>query len=279
MFNTIRAKLLLSFFTVLLVTVGVSTATYFFNQDNNRLVEQAVNRDFNGSIQISELAILAQKIRRYEKEYFMYIGNAEKQAKYNREWEETFAKIDTKLKGLLKSYNNIWTGDERVAFLDWTRSLQAYGEGFRKVVSNVDRGILTDTLSANSAVQDAKNKFRVLVNGTIELANKKYQDAAEAGRQIKTQSAQLTQILFIALMASVVLSLLLIVAVPRSITRPIQQLSSRASAMSKGELETPVKTSKGVKDFNELTATLERMRISQKAMLKRLGVNTAGSIA
>lgn len=269
MFKSIRAKLMFSFTLVFLVSVGLGTVSYYFTQENNRLVEQAVNRDFNGSIQISELAILAQKIRRYEKEYFMYIGNAEKQAKYEREWGETFAKISAKLGAIIADRSGLWRVADRIKFGHWQASLNAYGSGFRNVVEQVNTGELNGTLAANAAVQEAKNKFRTLVNGTIEFANAKYADATAAAEQIHVKSDQLNVILLIALGTAAAVSLLLMITMPGSIIKPVKALSLSAATMSQGDLDKPVPTAIGISDFRELAATLERMRISQKTLLQR----------
>lgn len=270
MFNTIRAKLVFSFFffLVFIVMVGLVGIAYFFIQENNRLVGQAIDKDFSGSIQISELAILAQEIRRYEKEYFMYISNNAQKEKYEREWIETFTKIKIKLDALKSDRSEFWTARDQSEFAKWFESLQIYGKGFQKLVGDINSGALTDTLSANNAIQDAKNAFRDLVNGTIGLANQKYQDASEARKQIKTKSDQMNLILAGALIITSMFCLMLILIVPHSIIKPINLLTSSASTMSQGALETPVPAS-SIRDFDELAATLERMRISLKVLLKR----------
>lgn len=268
MFNTIRSKLIFSFLLVFVVMAGLTSISYFFIQENNRLVDQAIDRDFSGSIQISELAILAQEIRRYEKEYFMYIGNTEQKAKYEKEWTGTFTKIKTKLDQLMSDKSALWTANDQTEFTKWSESLQTYGKGFQKLIDDVNNGILTDTLSANNAIQNAKNAFRPLVSGTIELANQKYRDASEARRQIKIKNSQMNLILISALAITAAFCLTLILIVPRTIIKPIKSLTSSASTMSQGALETPVPAS-SIKDFDELSATLERMRISLKALLQR----------
>lgn len=277
MFNTIRSKLIFSFLLVFVVMAGLTSISYFFIQENNRLVDQAIDRDFSGSVQISELAILAQEIRRYEKEYFMYIGNIEQKTKYEKEWTGTFTKIKTKLDQLINDKSARWTASDQAEFAKWSESLQTYGKGFQKLIDDVNNGILTDTLSANNAIQNAKNAFRPLVSGTIELANQKYRDASEARQQIKIKNSQMNLILLGALIITATFCLVLILVVPRTIIKPIKSLTSSASTMSQGALETPVPAS-SMKDFDELSATLERMRISLKALLQRAAGGSKQSI-
>lgn len=267
-FNTIRSKLTISFLLVFIVMAGLTGIVYFFIEENSRFVDQAINKDFNGSVQISELAILAQEIRRYEKEYFMYISDAEKKAKYEKEWTEIFTKIKTKLDQLISNTSGLWTASDQTKFTEWSTSLQIYGKGFQKIIDDVNNKILTDTLSANNAIQDAKNAFRPFVSGTIELYGQKYHDASEAHQQIKIKNSQMNLILLGALIITAIFCLTLILIVPRTIIKPIKSLTSSASIMSQGALGTPVPAS-SIKDFDELSATLERMRISLKALLQR----------
>jgi len=276
-FNTIRSKLIFSFLLVFVVMAGLTSISYFFIQENNRLVDQAIDRDFSGSVQISELAILAQEIRRYEKEYFMYIGNIEQKTKYEKEWTGTFTKIKIKLDQLINDKSARWIDSDQTEFAKWSEALQTYGKGFQKLINDVNNGILTDTLSANNAIQNAKNAFRPLVSGTIELANQKYRDASEASRQIKIKNSQMNLILLGALIITATFCLVLILIVPRTIIKPIKSLTSSASTMSQGALETPVPAS-SIKDFDELSATLERMRISLKALLQRAAGGSKQSI-
>ena len=268
MFNTIRSKLIVSFLLVFVVMTGLTGIVYFFIEENSRFVDQAIEKDFNGSVQISGLAILAQEIRRYEKEYFMYINDTKNKAKYEKEWTEIFTKIKTKLDQLINDTSGLWAADDQIKFMGWSASLRIYGDGFQKIIQDVNSGILTDTLSANSAIQDAKNAFRPFVSGTIELYNQKYRDASEAHQQIKIKNNQMNLILLGTLVMTATFCLTLILIVPRTIIKPIKLLTASASTMSQGALGTPVPAS-SIKDFDELSATLERMRISLKALLQR----------
>ncbi len=259
----------MSFFLVFLATVALGATTYIFAQKNNRLVAGAISQDFNGSIIISQLAVDAQQIRRYEKEYFMYIGNAKKKIKYQNEWSEIYHKLKEQLGTMLQDKGGIWTEADKQKFQSWQTSLEAYGRGFNKVIEDVNNGVINDTLTANKAVQEAKNAFRVMVNGTIEEFHAKYQHALNAETQIKASNTFLIWVLLGGVGGSVILCLILLSVVPRSITRPITLLSEAAETMSKGQLNTTVPTKLRVTDFLGLANTLERMRISQKVLLER----------
>lgn len=270
MFESIRSKLFASFFMVLLIVLGLGGIAYYFTETTSAEVANVIDRDFNGSIAVFELAVLGQKIRRYEKEYFMYIGNAEKQNKYENEWTQTFNSIKEKLGVIYENKNGRWALADLNVFLAWEKSADAYGKGFKDVIRQVDEGKLTNTLDANAAVQDAKNAFRTFVNGTIEFANKKYADASVSQQRIEKRADLLRLVIIVSVASGVVLCMLLLTVVPRSITKPIKMLSEAADNMSLGNLDVQVPTKVGIKDFINLAQTLERMRVSQKAFLARM---------
>ena len=269
MFRTIRSRLITSFFALASISILIALAAFWITQQNSQLVNQAVSRDFQGSISISQLAVKAQTIRRYEKEYFMYIGNAEKQIKYQNEWRETYAKLQEQLNSMMTDNSDAWTAADRIDFQAWKESLDAYGAGFEQVIAAVDRGELTGTLDANGAIQEAKNKFRTMVNGTVEASQNKLIAAQQAEQQIHASNSRLVMIMAGLVILSVLVTIIMLKAVPNAIIQPIRTLSQAAEGMSKGELEQSVPTRLPIRDFDSLAETLERMRISQKALLAR----------
>lgn len=270
MLNSIRGKLLTSLSVVLVLTAALGGITYYYVTQNGKLVSDAINRDFNGSIAMSRLAVEAQKIRRYEKEYFMYIGNAKKETKYEKEWRDSYYKITDMLNSMLRDVDGIWSAREKEMFREWADSLVFYGDGFKRVVSNVKMRNIGDTLSANRAIQEAKNRFRVLVKGAARVSESKFETAAASERQISESNDVLIRVLSLATGIAVLICALIMVLVPIGIISPIRLLSDAADSISKGDLDRPVPSAVGVMDFRGLAATLERMRVSQKAMLERL---------
>lgn len=270
MLNSIRGKLLTSLSLVLVLTAALGGITYVYVTQNGKLVSDAINRDFFGSLAMSRLAVEAQKIRRYEKEYFMYIGNAKKEKKYENEWRDSYYKITDMVNSMLRDVDGIWSAQEKETFKEWAASLVFYGDGFKGVVSNVKMGNVTDTLSANTAIQEAKNKFRLLVKGATSVSESKFETAAASERQISESNHVLLKVLALATGIAVFVCALIMVLVPVAIISPIRMLSDAADSISKGDLDRPVPSTVGVMDFRGLASTLERMRVSQKAMLERL---------
>jgi nitrogen fixation/metabolism regulation signal transduction histidine kinase len=124
-------------------------------------------------------------------------------------------------------------------------------------------------MQGNEAVRDAKDAFRVLLDGTTAGIEQKYQSAANASESIDGKFGLVNIVLVLAALAGVGLVATMFVVVPASIARPIEALTRAAHDMSTGNLAKSV-TVGGTAEFKELGETLERMRISQQMMLDRL---------
>ncbi|MGE3538921.1 MAG: MCP four helix bundle domain-containing protein [Candidatus Tectimicrobiota bacterium] len=270
MFTTIRSKLLASFGCVLLLMSGLGITVYTFVEANNQRVTEAIERDFNGSVLIAKLAVEAQKIRRFEKEYFIYVSSTEKAKKYQDEWKNTAQQLRAQLDTLLANPQALWSETERNEFKTWQAGLTAYEQGFDKVIADVQRGIIKDTTSANTAISEAKDQFRVLLDGAAKVGEFKLASARAAQAEIVQRNRLLTRVLAATVGGSLAFCLILTLLVPASIIKPITRLSEAAAAMSTGNLDQQVPAMSEARDFMGLAETLERMRISLKVMLGRL---------
>lgn len=274
--SSIKAKLSLAFILVALVILAQSGITYFLVQSNSSLIARVVDKDFNGSLIISQLAIEAQKIRRYEKEYFIYIDNIERRAKYEREWTDTYVRLRSLLDGLLQNRDNLWSDVEQQEFVTWEASLTTYGNGFLNVVKQAKDDAYASPVEANAAIKDAKNAFRVFLDGTTASGAKKLAVAQKAATEVKSNSDLLTFSVMGIGLAGILVVILFQLRIVVSIAKPIRELTDAADTMSKGKLSVEIAVPSNAKEFEVLAQTLERLRLSQRTMMKRLMEKKAG---
>lgn len=266
---SINSKLRKSFMLVILFFLVQSGVTFFYIANSKRLVDEAVDRSFEQSQFILQLALDGQKLRRYEKEYFIYINNVRKRDKYFKEWSEAKESIQRRMTRATQHEPGLWTEEDRVEFSLWQQSLDFYSNGFQSVHRRAEAGSLTDTMEANEAIAQAKNEFRIFLEGTDKLAKTKLAHAHQAAINIDTNF----KIVYISISVISVLGIMLLFAllklIPRSITSPVDVLTDAAAKMSKGDLNQKIEPSP-VKEFKLLSETLERMRISQKTLIDRM---------
>jgi methyl-accepting chemotaxis protein len=266
---SITSKLRTGFMIIIIFFLVQSGITYFYISSSKQLVGEAVDRSFEQSQFILQLALDGQKLRRFEKEHFIYIAEASKRDKYYQEWTEAKESIQHRLIGAIKDKPGTWSTEDLAELSLWEQSLNAYSDGFQGVHRMAVRGDLTSTTEANQEIAPAKNAFRAFLDGTDKLGKAKIAQAKQAAEDIDANFGVVYIVVFLTSAAGVILLLALSKFIPASITRPVNELAHAAEKMSKGDLDQKIKPSQ-IKEFRILSETLERMRISQKTLIDRM---------
>ncbi len=269
----IRQKLIAGFTLIVLFMLAQSAITISYVSKSEKLVTDAISKDFNASIAISRIAIEGQKLRRFEKEYFIYANNIKKRTKYVGEWNDAFNDLVALIDSITEDESGNWSNADKTEAVIWRTALNQYGEGFRTVIAKVDTGYIKGTLRANTAIQAAKNKFKVLLKGASKGGLKKYANARASAQKIENNFKIVNTVIFLASGAGVVLVIVLLMVVPVAVSNPIKELTRAAQTMSTGDLSPPVPKIGG-SEFIGLRDTLERMRVSQKMLIQRLKSGT-----
>ena len=256
---------------VMLAIIGLQSAlTYYFASTNVELIQEAVERDFDASLHIARISLAANKIRRYEKEYFIYVQSPSKRAEYSTHWEGTYAELKQLLQTGLDTQDPRWSEEDRIRFDQWDQALETYARGFRNVVRSVESSQIRDPVLANSAIRDAKNRFRVVLHGAAEGGRTRYQHARENVERIETNNDNAIIAVGAAVAISIAFALFLLLAMPRSIARSVGLLSDAAESMSRGKIDLTIPVERTNREFRGLAQTLERMRVSQKVLMDRM---------
>jgi len=263
---TIRNKLYLGFVLILSFMLGQAALTYLLLNQSEALVRQAINKDFNASVEIARLGIEAQKLRRFEKEFLIYMGSANQRSKYYANWKSSHDRTKLMLDGMVQNPDSEWSSDDVLRAKEWLVSLGAYENGFNRMVQQVNRGEITSTLQGNEAVREAKDAFRVLLDGTTLGGELKYQDATKTGLAIIGKFGTVNLALIVSTLAGIGLVAISLMVVQRLVSRPIEALTRSAYDMSTGDMSKPIPITGGA-EIKGLAETLERMRISQLMLM------------
>ena len=266
---SIHSKLASGFALIILFFLAQAVITFFYISTSNNMVTQAIDTSFQQSQFISQLSIDGQSLRRYEKEYFIYVNNNTKREKYFKEWTDAKNSIRSRLTTAINDNTNTWSLYDRNEMEVWKKSLDAYNAGFQSVNKMVLSGALNDPISANAEIRDAKNEFRTYLSGTEKLGKEKLAEAKQFAQEIDDDFNMLYLIIFGTTAGGIVLLITLLQLIPRSIAKPVNELTEAATLMSKGNLNQQITTSK-IKEFKTLSETLERMRVSQKTLIDRM---------
>ena len=267
---SIKGSLRVGFSVLLIFILAESLIVSFVANKNRELVSDAINKNFNSSLLISRIAIEGNKMRRYEKEFFIYAGNIKKMVKYTGEWEDSYKNLKDMLTAAIENEQDVWSTNDIIELRKWDESLEAYAAGFRQVVTDVRSGKLKGTLAANAAIKDGKNAFRVLLNGASKRGETKFRSAQNSAFEIEENNEFLLYVLAVIAASGVLLAIMLLVRVPGAVIRHTNLLSDAASTIGKGNLSVPVPVESASAEFRRLAEILEQMRLSQRSLAKRI---------
>ncbi len=299
--TSIQRKLMLALVPVAIFFVLQGLLVWFMGGQTTDNVSNTVRKNTTASAQLGELSVLAQQIRRYEKEYFVYVADQKKRDGYIKDWAGTAEKINKALTNMMANSDKAYSAQETVEIGKWKDSADFYGAEMKKIFSAV--GFRSDQLEkapVAPSVSDASAKKSpaaqgaeavvmytpveanvMITAGKDRLAAELIRGAAAMSKAKSEQTLALPAIaekgfqnLLIGALVTVALGVLLTVYViytlPAAIKAPVQALTASVDAISKGNVGNPA-ASVGVQEFTTLEQGIERLRQSQKLMLERMG--------
>ncbi len=143
-------------------------------------VEHAVRENFVAAGLLSNLQLQGEKMRRYEKEMFIYAAVADKRAGYVKEYNEAYTKLLALTDRMLAPSGTAFSDEERKQIAAWKNAANFYASEFTRLASRADaaqaqlatlppeqRGALT--VEYNEAIKAGKDRFRELLNGSDKM--------------------------------------------------------------------------------------------------------------
>ena len=265
---SIRAKLFSSFLFISLMILVLFVVRQYYSIKEAELVREIV-LDHRISSQLAGLSSASQKIRRFEKEFFIYINNPEQRDKYAVEFNETNEEIKQFFEQLISIYPTYKYDTSSIALAEWAEARKYYADGFNALVERVKNGEISEVIDANNAIQDYKNRFRVVLAGTDNAIKQQYLLASEKADLIKQYQIDSSTIFIAISTLSFLIALCMSFLVPASIIKPLKQLTDIANGISKGQVKAATDV-KGSIEIENLSKSIRRLQLATLGLLKRL---------
>jgi methyl-accepting chemotaxis protein len=109
----------------------------------------------------------------------------------------------------------------------------------------------------------------VLIKGVSAMSAEKTKATLALGDVANASFEKLLFGILFTVAVGVLLSVFLMLTLPKSVTAPLDILTKSVDEMSKGNLDAKIDAS-DIKEFAGLSKALERMRLGQQAMLTRI---------
>lgn len=288
--TSIKSRLLGGMMLIVLFFLVQAGLVWHAIEDAKSTVVENTRKNTLATSELGLLAVQAQQVRRYEKEYFVWVGNKVKRNAYEREWRDGLGKIDTMLARMKTGSDGAFSASDIEQIDKWRAASNFYAAEMQKIylaVAERETGVRASEAAnigwlrpaehvayrpdeVNEMIKAGKDRFTAdLIKGVTAMSQTKTMDTlalADVARQLF--SKLLIGVMFTVIIGVIVV-LLLGILLPRMVTKTIAGLSSAAQEMSMGNLKNEY-NSGGVSEFIQLAEALNRMRLGQLALVERL---------
>jgi hypothetical protein len=155
--KSIRSRLIAGLVLIIVFFLVQAALVYNGLRTARQDVVDQTQKNTQAAAQLSDLAVLAQQVRRYEKEYFVYVSNPERRANYVKEWTGTSDKITKQLQTIRSNANSAFNSDDISKVNNWVGAAEFYGSEMNKIFALVDQRQIqiTEAQAATPAPTDA----------------------------------------------------------------------------------------------------------------------------
>ncbi|MFA7405630.1 MAG: MCP four helix bundle domain-containing protein, partial [Pelobacteraceae bacterium] len=239
---TIRTKLISGFTLLALLLVIVATVGNWGIGKMNRLLDEYARTE-------GKLVEYAQRgraninmLRRFEKDAFINIESPGKVAEYVKQWQETVERtvkrldaMEALLGKLEKGHDADFAKKHKEVVTSLRGDLNTYAAGFNTVIDKIKTGEIKSTQEANSAIGAYKATIHKMEAQILAMAEES-DKLMEAGmlEADKIEHGLVITIVSVSLIA-VMLAICLIVAILRSIMKPLGAMRAMVTDMAQGE--------------------------------------------
>jgi methyl-accepting chemotaxis protein len=251
----IGARLALVLSGVLLMTAAVALAGIWGLDTLYRSSARVLSQDVALAEQAADIRIGLLQARRFEKDAFINLGEADKLGPYLKKWQETRKGLDDTI---AKTRQLELTAEDSQALDDMAAGLKAYAAGFEATVAQIKAGALTSTQDANTDIGRVKKFTHAMETASDGLSARAMARAGQAMVTIDAVRSRASLLQAALSLVGVLVAALCCWAVTRSITRPIRDAVRLAEQVAAGDLRAQT-TSTHRDETGQLLAALGRM--------------------
>lgn len=260
---SIRLRLFTIFAVLLGALVAQVAAVLYYADANNRLTAELA-KGVRNTAEIGGMATELQKLRRFEKEFIIYVANEPKRRGYADEVKGAVNAITEKLTRATLNRERRYTEEEVTRFKAWEQDLGFYYSEFEKLAAQAQAGTLVDSLAANAAIGPGKDRLRNFLDGASKDGSARQAAAIEASQSLYRNRTIVTWITAGIAGACGLLAILGYLILTASVVNPLAHIAETATRMSQGEVGATFPEHSAV-EFRHLRSALEAMRTSLRS--------------
>jgi methyl-accepting chemotaxis protein len=250
----IGARLGGAFAAMLLITVGIALSDHLAMSRLAGVTIGMLEGDAEAARLADDVRAEGLNLRRYEKDYFLNIGDAQKEAQYERDWDKASKELRASLDALEKHSD----AGERDKISTLRRDLETYSAGFARVKESIRSGAVTSARDGNHAIGPVKDAAREIADISDQLSEKRR--AAMQGQKdvVRDTAAAARNTMLGILLFGIGIGLVVSIFITRSITAPLKRAVDSVEQIAGGDLTQAVEGG-GTDEVGQLLAAMRAM--------------------
>lgn len=229
---SIAKRLGMGFATVLVLLLFVAALGYWGTHSVNNEAASILN----GPAKVAESAQRTRAhvlgCRRFEKDFFLNIGNREEETSYQAKWNDQRESLIARLAELDK----FAAKEEDRKLVETMRSEFAkYEAGFHEVQGQIASGQIKTPEAANLAITKYKDQIHAMEQAAQDLATRQEEDMPKQASLMEQFTQRTTAVMFTIVILTFLITAGLAFAISQSVVRPVNAMGSYLSELSSGE--------------------------------------------
>lgn len=178
----IGTRLSLMLGCVLMIMCGVAGVGIWGLGDLYGIATRVLAQDVRLAQQAADLQNLVLQERRFEKDAFINLADADRLAEYVRKWQGVRTRIGSSIDDATRLELN---AEDVAALQDIARHFKAYADGFEATLAGIAGGQIKTTQQANAELGKVKASVHGMESASDAMSNRAAARAAQVGAQIE----------------------------------------------------------------------------------------------
>lgn len=276
---SLKARLHFGFLFMAIITLIVGAEAYFTISKLNNSTANVINNEVQLLVSAEKLHSYGLTHRRYEKDYFLNIGNSKKQDGYIEKFNTIHIKTDellTKVVNDVSAAQHL-SSETKESIRSAQTSYQEYVDGFFSLVTKIRNDDKITPQQANKMMGPIKQQIYDFENGLKVLVAETNEVTAEVLTDLESEGASSKFIIIIYLLAGLAISIFCGLTVTRMITKPIEKAIQFAANIAGGDFSKTIENGRR-DEIGILIDSLNTMSRQLKETIKKI-VNSVDNLS
>jgi methyl-accepting chemotaxis protein len=276
MFNNwkIGKRLGLAFGISILLVAVVAVAGFWGLSETVQTTYAILHQDAKMMEQASQAQANGLGLRRFEKDLFLNIGDAQKEADYTDKWNKEHSELTQNLTTL----DRLSAPEDKETLRVLLADLSTYTIGFQSVTQRISDKQIKTPAAANQAMVPYKDDIRRLDTALEDFAAKNVARMNAKEKVVSDAETRTKRVMWIIFVTGIIVVSLMTVAVTRSITKPILEVVSIAEKLAEGQTDFELE-SRGHDETGVLLDAMKRMIDSNNEMVTAASGLASGNLS